>query len=51
MENYELLFGIMLGEEFFGLTDTLSCRMQGKFVTACDAKAVSDAVYAKIKRI
>ena len=51
MENYELLFGIMLGVDFFGLTDSLSGSMQGKTVTACDAKAASDSVCAKIKRM
>ena len=51
MENYELLFGIMLGEEFFGLTDSLSGSMEGKTVTACDVKAASDFVCAKIKRM
>ena len=37
----------MLGEKFFGLTDSLNGSMQGKTVTACDTKAASDAVFLK----
>ena len=41
-------FGIMLGEKFFGMTDLLSSSLQGKNVSACDAKAASNIVCEKL---
>ena len=47
MENFDVFFGIMLGEKFFGITDLLCSSLQGKNVTACDARAASDTVCEK----
>ena len=49
MEIFDV-FGIMLGERFFGITDLLSSSLQGKNVTACDAKAASDTVCYESER-
>ena len=51
LESFDVLFGIMLGEKFFGLTDSLSQSLQGKKVTAYDAKAASDVVCRKIMKM
>ena len=44
-------FGIMLGEKFFGITNLLSSSLQGKNVTACDARAASDTVCEKLVKM
>ena len=51
MENFDVCFGIMLGEKFFGITDSLSSSLQGKNVTACDAKAASNTVCEKLVKM
>ena len=51
LENFDVLFGITLGEKFFGLTDSLSSTLQGKTVTACDAKAAANVVCEKIVKL
>ena len=38
----------MLDEKFFGITDSLSNSLQGKNITACDAKAASDTACEKL---
>jgi hypothetical protein len=51
MENFDVFFGIMLGEKCFGTTDLLSSSLQGKNVTACDAKAAADTICAKLVKM
>ena len=46
-----MCFGIMLGEKFFGITDSLSSSLQGGNVTACDTKAASNAVCEKLVKM
>ena len=41
----------MLGEKFFGMTDSLSSSFQGKNVTACDTKAASNIVCEKLVKM
>lgn len=48
METFDLLFGVMLGERMFGITDSLSCNLQAKSVTASDVKCASGTVIKKI---
>ena len=51
LDTFDMLFGIMLGEKFFSITDTLSCSLQGENVTASDAKLASTAVCNTIERL
>lgn len=51
MENFDVFFGIMLGEKFFGMTDSLSSSLQGKNVTACDAKVASNTICEKLVKM
>ena len=43
-QTFNLLFGIMLSERFFGITDSLSRSLQGQNVTAFDAKHAAETV-------
>ena len=45
------LFGIMLGEKFFGMTNSLNSSLQGKNVMACDVKAASNIVCEKLVKM
>jgi hypothetical protein len=49
LDTFDILFGIMLGEKFFSITDALS--LQGESVTASDAKLASTAVCNTIERL
>ena len=51
MENFDVFFGVMLGEKFFATTDLLSSSLQGRKVTACDAKAAADTICAKLVKM
>lgn len=48
MQKIELLFGVMLGAQFFGTVDSLSCTLQAPNITAYDAKHASMAVCKSI---
>jgi hypothetical protein len=48
MQKIELLFGVMLGPQFFGTVDSLSCTLQAPNITAYDAKHASMAVCKSI---
>ena len=51
MEKFDVFFGILLGEKFFDIIDLLSSSLQGKNVTACDARAASDTVCEKLVKM
>ena len=44
LQTFDLLFGIMLSERFFGITDSLSSSLQGRNTTAFDAKNAAETV-------
>ena len=44
MQTFKTFFGMMLGVKFYGLTDILNCTLQGRHITAFDAKGVARAV-------
>ena len=44
LEIFDTLFGKMLGQQFYFITDKLSCSLQRENVTASDAKLASAAV-------
>ena len=48
LQTFDCLFGIMLSERFFGLADSLSSSLQGKNLTAFDAKKVAETVSKKL---
>ena len=47
-QTFDCLFGIMLSERFFGLTDSLNSSLQGKNLTAFDAKKAAETVSKKL---
>ena len=48
LQTFECLFGMMLSERFFGITDSLSSSLQGKNVTTFDAKNAAETVSKKL---
>ena len=44
MQTFNTFFGMMLGVKFYGLTDILNCTLQGRHITAFDAKGAARAV-------
>ena len=48
LHTFDYLFGIMLSERFFGVTDSLRSSLQGKSVTAFDTKKASETVSKKL---
>ena len=50
IEVLESLFGLMLGEIVFSLTDNLSCTLQSKSITACAAKNACDITCKQLMR-
>ena len=44
LQTFNLLFGVMLSEIFFGITDSLSWSLQGKNVSAFDANHTTETV-------
>ena len=44
MQNFGMFFGMKLGVKFYGITDSLSCTLQGSSITAFDAKHAATAV-------
>ena len=48
MQKFELLFGVMLGGQFFRIVDSLSCTLQAPNITAYDAKHASMAICKSI---
>ena len=50
METFDLFFGLMVGDRFFHLTDSLSVALQGENVTATEAKRAAAATCKTIQR-
>ena len=50
LETFDLFFGIMVGERFISLTDSLSLALQGKNVTATEAKKAAATTSLTIQR-
>ena len=48
LQTFDCFFGIMLSERFSRLTDSLSSSLQGKNVTAFDAKKAAETVSKKL---
>ena len=44
LETFDLLFGIILGEKFYGITDALSHTLKSKITMTNDANVASEAV-------
>ena len=44
LQTFDLFFGVMLSERLFGITDSLSSSLQGKNITAFDAKHAAETV-------
>ena len=44
MQTFNTFFGVMLGVKFYGITDILNCTLQGRHITAFDAKGAARAV-------
>ena len=49
MENFSFLFGVVIGEKLFSITDTLSKALQKKTMCAMEAKRLAAVTLASLK--
>ena len=49
MEKFSFLFGLVVGEKFFSITDTLSKALQKKTTCATEAKMLAAVILSSLK--